>query len=444
MRIAVVGLGKIGTALAAQYLSKGHVVVGCDVSCRTVELVNSGQTLTHDEPGVQAIIEHAVATGYFSATTDTTSGVRSCEAIVVAVPLLVDEFKTPDYSAIDSALHDIAAGLQPGTIVCIETTLPIGDTRNRFGPLLERISSLRAGIDFFLVFSPERVKSGQILQNLATYPKLVGGINDASTTAGVSFYREVLDAQVLGLATTELAEFAKLAASFYRDVNIALANELAMCADASGVDVLEGIAMANTDPTSQIHEPGIGVGGHCIPVYPYFFIDRYPSTTALLRSAREVNDGMASYAVGVLESVMGPLIGKRVVVLGLAFRANVKEATFSMAHLIVRELCRRGAIPLIHDPLFTEAEIRAYGYQPLDMDGSRSVDALIVQTYHDQHRSFAFNDLPGCQAVIDGRNVLPPEITANLDCLYVGLGRRVLQSQLPDHEAAAHALVEAS
>ena len=427
MRIAVVGLGKIGTALAAQYVSKGHVVVGCDINPRTVESINAGRAPMREEPGVQDLIAQGVAAGRLSATTDTTAAVRLCSAVVVVVPLLVDGAKRPDYHMLDGAVDAIAHGLQPQTLVSFETTLPVGDTRARFGPLLERGSGLRAGRDFALAFSPERVKSGQILRDLATYPKVVGGVDAHSARMAGAFYRQVLDAAVIEVASAEVAEFAKLAASFYRDVNIALANELALCAQACGVDVLDAIRVANTEPTSAIHQPGIGVGGHCIPVYPYFFIERYP-TTALLRTARETNDAMAAHAVRLLEQAMGPLAGQRVVVLGLAFRANVKEATCSMAFRLVDALERCGATAQVHDPLFSPDELRALGVQPVDAAGLADADAVIIQSYHDQYRSLDFGRLRRCRAVLDGRNALPDDVVAALPCPYLSLGRPILDT----------------
>jgi nucleotide sugar dehydrogenase len=196
-----------------------------------------------------------------------------------------------------------------------------------------------------------------------------------------------------------------------------------MCAQSAGIDAAEGIELANTDPTSNIHQPGIGVGGHCIPVYPYFFIDRFP-TTRLLQVAREINDGMAEYGVGLLEAEIGSLADKRVVVLGLAFRANVKEATLSMTHLIVQALERRGAVALVHDPLFSPDEIAAYGYHPIDLDQDCLVDAVIVQAYHDQHRLLDMSRWTTCQAVLDGRNALPDEVIASLPCRYLSIGYR--------------------
>ena len=177
-----------------------------------------------------------------------------------------------------------------------ETTLPVGDTRGRFAPALEAASGLTVEDDLFVAFSPERLLSGHVFQNLATYPKLVGGLGPASTARAAAFYASVLDAEVVAMSNAEAAEFAKLAETTYRDVNIALANEFANYAERSGVDILEVITAANSQPYSHIHQPGIGVGGHCIPVYPHFLLSRAPEMT-LVDASRKANDGQVDRAI---------------------------------------------------------------------------------------------------------------------------------------------------
>ncbi len=200
--------------------------------------------------------------------------------VVLIVPVMLDADRRPDYRYMDAAVASIAPGVHAGSTVIFETTLPIGDTRNRFAPALEAVSGLVADRDFFVAFSPERLFSGAVLENLAVYPKLVGGIGPASTDRAARFYASVLDAEVVAMTSSEAAEFSKLADTTYRDVNIALANEFARAADLHGIDVQEVIAAANSQPYSHIHQPGIGVGGHCIPVYPHLLLARAPGPRA--------------------------------------------------------------------------------------------------------------------------------------------------------------------
>ena len=276
MKIALVALGKIGLPLAVQFAKKGHHVIGCDVNQNTVDLVNAASEPFPGEAHLAEYLKDVVGSGHLRATTDTTSAVAEADAVVVVVPLFVDNDGVPDFGWMDAATEKIAAGLKPGTLVSYETTLPVGTTRNRFAPAIEKISGLGAGIDFDLVFSPERVLTGRVFADLRKYPKLVGGINEKSTKAGIDFYQAVLDFDdrpdltqpngVWDLLTCEASEMAKLAETTYRDVNIALANQFALFAQGANIDIAKVIAASNSQPFSHIHQPGIAVGGHCIPI----------------------------------------------------------------------------------------------------------------------------------------------------------------------------------
>ena len=250
--------------------------------------------------------------------------------MVLIVPVMLDAAHQPDYRYMDAAVDSIAAGLHPGSLVVFETTLPVGDTRGRYAPRLEAASGLRADADLLVAFSPERLYSGAVLRNLSSYPKLVGGLGPASTARAATFYDSVLDAEVVAMSSAEAAEFSKLADTTYRDVNIALANEYAAYADRVGVDIREVIAAANSQPYSHIHQPGLGVGGHCIPVYPHFLLSRAPELTLVARS-REVNDGQIGIAIEAVRDALGGLEGAPVLVLGLTYRHGVKELAYSRA-----------------------------------------------------------------------------------------------------------------
>lgn len=421
MRVCVVGLGKIGLPLAVQYASKGLSVVGCDVDEGLVGRVDAGEAPWPGEDGLAEGLAAARRTGRLEATTDAASGARESDTVVVIVPVGLMEGRTPDFAALDEAAASVARGLRPGALVVLETTVPVGTTRSRFGPALEA-SGMRAGSDFRLAYSPERVSVGRVLADLKAYPKVVGGIDEESTQAAAQFYLEALDAEVLTVCSAETAEFVKLAETTYRDVNIALANELAQQADRWQIDVDEVIAAANSQPFSHIHRPGVGVGGHCIPVYPYFLADeRAPSRLAA--ASREVNDAMARYGVERLEGALGTLVGKTVLILGLAFRANVKEAANSSAFALERELSSRGAEVLVHDPLFSVDEIEALGLRAAVALPPSHVDALVLQAAHDEYRELDLRSFAGCAALLDGRNALSPQEVEAAGVRYLGIGR---------------------
>jgi nucleotide sugar dehydrogenase len=431
VQICVFALGKIGLPLAVQFAGLGHRVTGVDISQRVVDLVNAGEAPFPGETGLDEALKQVVADGRLAATLDGTAAVAAAEAVVIVVPLIVDKDGVPDFGPLDAATSAVAAGLRAGTLVSYETTLPVGTTRERFAPMLASGSGLTAGEDFHLVFSPERVSSGRIFADLKRYPKLVGGIDEASTERGVAFYQQVLEFDyradlprpngVWDLGTSEASELAKLAETTYRDVNIGLANTFARYADRIGVDVAAVIEACNSQPFSHIHQPGIAVGGHCIPVYPRMYLWNDPEAE-VVRVAREANAAMPEYAVSLLEEEQGDLTGVRVAVLGIAYRGGVKETAFSGVFPTVDALKERGAEVVVADPMYTEDEIRALGFTPYVVGSGESVDAAIVQTDHVEYRTLTPADLPGVSTLIDGRRITDPAAWQGVRRRMIGAG----------------------
>jgi nucleotide sugar dehydrogenase len=414
LQICVVALGKIGLPLAVQFALKGHRVVGADVDERVVGLVGAGEVPFPGEADLDVRLKQVVTSGHLAATTDTTAAVAEADAVVLVVPLYVDGQGVPDFTWMDAATQAVAAGLRPGTLVSYETTLPVGTTRERWAPMLEKGSGLAAGQDFSLVFSPERVLTGRVFADLRRYPKLVGGLDEPSAQRGVDFYEAVLDFDprddlprpngVWDLGSAEAAELAKLAETTFRDVNIGLANQFARYADTVGVDVAKVIDACNSQPYSHIHHPGIAVGGHCIPVYPQMYLWNDPAAT-VVRAAREANLAMPRYAVDLLAAAYGDLTGAPVLVLGAAYRGGVKETAFSGVFPLVEALRARGATPYVSDPMYTAEELTALGLPP---HGGEPVTAAVVQADHAEYQTLAAADLPGVRVLVDGRRVTDP------------------------------------
>ncbi len=422
MRAVVVALGKIGLPIAAQLARTGHEVIGCDIDERVVALVNAGREPFPGEADLEAVLQEVVPAGRLRATTDTAAAIATGPDLVIAVPpLMVDADAQPDWGILDAVVADIARGVAEGTrargaaagpiCVAIETTVPVGTTRTRIAPVL--------GDGVHVVFSPERVYSGRIFADLATYPKLVGGVTDAAEARGVELYRAFLpDAEVRAMGGAEAAELTKLVETTYRDVNIALANEFARHADALGLDVQRVIDAANSQPFSHVHRPGVAVGGHCIPVYPRFYLAGDPDAR-LPAVGREVNAAMPAYAVQLLgDDVLAS--GGRVLILGVAYRGGVKETAFSGAFGLRDALLHHGLHPLAADPLYDADELTALGFEP--WDGGTPVPAVIVQADHAQYARLTPDELPGVQVVVDGRGILDdaPFVAAGVPVRRIG------------------------
>lgn len=430
MRIAVVALGKIGLPLAVQFASKGHEVIGVDVNPRTVELVNEGKEPFPGEAHLAEKLAELVPAGRLRATTDYAEAIPGVDAVVVVVPLFVnDETWQPDFGWMDEATKSLAAHLTPGTIVSYETTLPVGTLRGRFKPMIEQISGLEEGRDFTLIFSPERVLTGRVFADLRRYPKLVGGLSEDGTRRGIALYQQLLDFDVRedlpqpngvwDMGSAEAAEMAKLAETTYRDVNIGLANQFAVYADKIGVDVQRVIDACNSQPYSHIHRPGIAVGGHCIPVYPRLYLSTDPDAS-VVRTARSFNATMPQYVVDRAKEILGDLTGLRVVVLGASYRGKVKETAFSGVFPTVDALRAAGAQVLVQDPMYTDEELEGFGWQPYHL--GENVDVAIVQADHPEYSKLTPADLPGVRLLLDGRRVTNPALFAGVPRITIGGG----------------------
>ena len=429
MRVAVIGLGKIGLPLAVQFSTKGCKVFGADTNKITVDKINSGREPFLGEAGLASLLKNSVQLGNLHAMSDSTAAVAQAEIVVVAAPLFVDEHANPDFRAMDAATKSIGRGLKPGTLVSFETTLPVGTTRNRLTPILEKESGLKSGIDFFVVFSPERVLTGRVFEDLRKYPKLVGGVDPASELMGVEFYASVIDFDerpdlprpngVWTMGSAEAAELAKLAETTFRDVNIALANQFALHAEESGIDVYQVIEACNSQIFSHIHQPGVSVGGHCIPVYPHLYLSGDPDAS-VVSAARGANKAMPSHLLDRVEEVLGTMDGKKIAILGLSYRAGVKESAFSGAWDLVGLIKERGGVPVVHDPLYSSDELISLGLIPYKL--GETCDGAVLHTNHESYRNLLAGDLPGVRIMADGRNFISKEFKDNVKTYVLGKG----------------------
>jgi UDP-N-acetyl-D-glucosamine dehydrogenase len=415
MNVTVVGLGKIGLPLAVQFAKMGKVVFGADINPETVDFVNRGLEPFPEEENLQKYLSEVVSSGNLHASTDTTECVAQSDVVVVVVPLFVNSKAEPDFRSMDSATEEIAKGLKKGTLVAYETTLPIGTTRNRFTKKLEDVSGLKVGQDFFVVFSPERVLTGRVFSDLRRYPKIVGGVTPSCASRAQDFYSSVIEFDdrydlqkpngVWIVESSESAEFIKLAETTYRDVNIGLVNQFAIHASRIGVNIHEVIESANSQSYSHLHQPGIAVGGHCIPVYPLLYLSTDPSAS-LVSLARGVNAQMPSYSINRVVGVFGEIRDRRVLIVGASYRAYVKETAFSGAFALIDSVKEFGGIPEVVDPLYSPEELEALG-MPAFHGIAKGIEIAIIQNEDERYKSLLadkrkFEDL---KLIFDGRNI---------------------------------------
>jgi nucleotide sugar dehydrogenase len=415
----------MGLPLACAFASRGAEVTVADVNAGLVARIHAG-ACPYEEPELAALMRELHVAGRLRATTRTAEAAAGSDAIVVIVPAHLTAEREIDLATLESASADVGRGLRPGTLVVYETTVTVGATRRRLVPVLEARSGLRAGRDFHVAYSPERVKANLVLQWLGTTPKVIGGLDDASRARATAFYARFLGAPVDDVGTLEAAEMTKLAGMLYRDVNIALANELAAFCELAGIDFERVRVAANADGEGSLLLAGIGVGGHCTPVYPYFLTRearRLGLPQRIAEAAREINDAQPGRHLERVAAGWRPLRGERVHLLGLGFRPGVKVDVLSPAYALRDHLRRAGAHVTIEDPCYADDELRRAGFVP-----GRAVDAALV-VLNTAHPPFLAPDFAGwrragVEVVLDGRNAWRQQDVEAAGLLYFGVGRR--------------------
>ena len=404
-RVAVVGAGKMGLPLCAQFAGHGWDVIAVDVQQAVVDAINEGRSHVGEEPGLADLVLAAHEAGRLRATTDGAAAAKGADVVVLIVPVMLDDERQPDYRYMDSAVDSIGPGSTPARRSSSRRRCPSA-TR---GVAICRGSRRRRGC------GPRTTSSSRSRPSACTAARRSGTWRPTRSSSAVSargpdgraaeFYDSVLDAEVVLMSNAEAAEFSKLADTTYRDVNIALANEFSRYAERVGVDIQEVIAAANSQPYSHIHQPGIGVGGHCIPVYPHFLLSRAPELE-LVELSRRVNDGQVGHAIKALQKALGGLEGVPVLVLGLTYRDGVKELAYSRAMPLIDRLGFHGAVVTAFDPLLSPDEVAQCCATPYAWGERSDARAIVTQTADPLFRELDFSLFPDLELVYDGRNSL--------------------------------------
>jgi len=429
VKVAVVGLGYVGVPVGALAAASGARVVGIDVDPKKVSAIAQGRNpLRGREPGLADLIKQQVRRRKFVATTDA-SACRTADVVVVAVETPIDATThDPIHKALKSALTSIGPHLKRGALVSIESTLAPGTMKRVVRPTLERASHKKAGRDFHLVHCPERVTAGKLLHNLTTLHRVLGADNPRAARKAVTFYRRFVKGEI-HVTDWTTAEVAKTAENAYWDVQIAFANEIALLSEELGVDAYRVRELVNTCPFRAMLFPGAGVGGHCIPKDPWLLVS--PALHAkpdLIPAARSVNDYMPRRLARLVEEALNAsgrrIKGARVAVLGFAYREDTEDARNTPAKPFARELRRRGADVVFHDP-YARSE-RGYRIVRDLRTVAKGADALAIVTGHRAYRKLDLKTLRRLvrrRVLVDGRNVFAGPEVARAGFVYRGIGK---------------------
>jgi UDP-N-acetyl-D-mannosaminuronic acid dehydrogenase len=401
--ICVLGLGYIGLPTASTFAAHGMNVVGVDVNQHVVDVLRNGEIHIH-EPGLRTLVQAAFGSGKLRVS----DVPESADAFIIAVPTpLVDaDGKQADLSYVISASESIVPHLRRGNLVMLESTSPPCTTVEVVAPILEK-SGLKAGADFYLAYSPERVLPGQILREMIENARVVGGIDQASAEAGRDLYANFVRGDIL-LTDATTAEMVKLIENTYRDVNIAVANEFARLADRFGVDVWQAIELANRHPRVNILRPGPGVGGHCISVDPWFLVEAAPDLAKLIRQARQVNDDQPAFTTRLVSQALGGLEGRQIAALGLTYKPEVDDLRESPAIDVVRMMVVGGAAVRTYEPFAAQTSVPgAQAVSSLE-DALKEAEAVVLLVDHQVFRELDPSRIASAMAgrvAVDARGV---------------------------------------
>ena len=400
-RICVLGLGYIGLPTASMFASHDFKVLGVDVKQEVVDILNHGGVHI-DEPGLKTLVGAALKSGNL----EVSSQPASSDVFIIAVPTPITDEKIADLSYVESAAKSIVPHLHRGNLVILEATSPPRTTEDVVRPILEE-SGLDAGEDFLVAYSPERVLPGKILHELVHNSRVIGGINPDSAQAGKALYESFVESEIVCTDTTT-AEMVKLMENTYRDINIAVANEFSRLAEKFQVDVWEAIEIANRHPRVEILQPGPGVGGHCISVDPWFFVEKAPDESRLIYQARIINDDQPAFVIELLKKEFGSLEGKLFAALGVTYKPDVDDLRESPAIEVIKRLLAEDAAVKAYDPYVSERVDLPFLIDDLD-EVIQDVDGILLLVNHHQFKdlepAYLADKAQNC-FILDTRNVL--------------------------------------
>ena len=424
LKIAVIGLGYVGLPLARLFSTK-YKTVGYDLSQPRVDALMTGHddTLEVDD----YLLQQAIKDGLICTTN--LDLLKDCNVYVVAVPTPVDINNRPDLLPLIKSSTTVAKVISKGDIVIYESTVYPGVTEEECIPIIEEVSGLKFNVDFYAGYSPERINPGDPKWNVTNINRVVGAFDKKGLQWAADFYENIVDGQIMQMSSIREAEAVKIVENSFRDINIAFVNELAKSFDKMGIDVVEAIKGAATKPFSFMpHWPSCGVGGHCIPVDPYYLIERAKLSGfdhEFMKIARKVNLSMPEYTIELLQDALNevkmPLNGTTVGVLGLSYKANVSDLRESPVKELIKLLKENKANVLTFDPYVTDKST----VKNLSELFKKS-DAILLATDHTEFKKISSEDLKknGIKVVIDGKNCLDKESIKESGMVYKGIGRR--------------------
>ncbi len=429
-KICIVGLGYVGLPTAIFFAEKGFNVTGVDIDENNIKKINRGIS-TIGELNLDSRLSSVINDKKLVATSDLKWATEKSDIIISIVPTPVDEFKDPDLTPITSSGEEIAKGLSSGKLVILESTVYPGVTEETLKPILEK-SGLKAGEDFGLAYCPERYNPGDVNHSIEKVARVVGGITPEWAKITRELYQIIIKEEIKVLRNIKTAEAAKVIENTQRDLNIALMNELAMIFERIGIDVMDVIDGASTKWNFNVYYPGCGVGGHCLPVDPYYLVKKAKELgyhSKVIAAGRSINDNMPFHMFNLIQDALNEqekaVRNSKIVILGYSYKENVGDPRESPAKTLVKHLIGKGANVIVVDPYIEKID-ENLGILNNDLyDSLNGADALVLMTAHNDFKSIDFNKVKesmNLPIVIDGRRIYDCELLRQNGFYYKGVG----------------------
>ena len=434
LRVCVVGIGRIGLPTALSFAKAGLQTVGMDINEQLVDSLNKGNFPLKDEPGYEEIFNNVIKNEKFSATTDINKAISQSDLILLSLPTPMNEKNIPDYSALESVCKQLGDILQPNSLIVVESTIEPGFIENNLISILEENNRLDAGKNFTIGVCPENANPGEILHDFTTLPRLVGGIDQQATKIITMIYDFVFSVELIIMPDCKTANAVKLTTNVFRDVNIGFVNELSLMFDKLGIDTLKVLDAAKRKYNFQIHYPGPGVGGPCLPINSYQFLNtatRTNSKLSIIEHGRKINEEMPDHVVNLtldgFKISKKSIKGSSILILGISYKPNVKDTQLSPAEMIINKLESLGVKIKIYDPYFKGSQVFGINVEHNIDDVLSKVDAAIIVTAHKEFQEInpkVFRKMK-TPILIDSRGIIDTVSAKNVGLVFRGLGRGI-------------------
>ena len=434
LRVCVIGIGRIGLPTALSFAKSGLQTIGVDINEKLVENINSGKFPLKDEPGYDEIFDSVLKTKKFSATTKIEDTVPNSDLILLSLPTPMDENNIPDYSALRTVSSKLSDILSPNSLVIVESTVEPGFIEDEMVSLISKSGRLEIEKSFFIGVCPENANPGEILHDFTNLPRLVGGINLNITKIIKSIYNFVFSVELVEMPDCKTANVVKLTTNVFRDINIAFVNELSLMFEKLGIDTNKVLEAAKKKYNFQVHYPGAGVGGPCLPINSYQLLNTARRTgvkLGIIEHGRKINEKMPDHVIDLISDAFRQsnisLDGSDILIFGVSYKPNVKDIQLTPAEHIIEKLKNLGANVHIYDPYFTSTKI--FGIDTLttipDENILKTMNAAVIITGHDSFKNFKISNfsLMKNPILIDTRGIFEPRDAKNANLIFRGLGR---------------------